>query len=262
VIDQYTAQPNGTTNVTGFIGRAQQGLISTYLQASGMLIPQGFPVTVFSGGDFFVKNAGTGAAVIGNKAYANFLTGAVTFAATATPTTGTCTGSIGSIPATFSGSISGNVLTVASGLVGTIVAGAVVTGGTGIVTSTVIVSQLSGTTGGIGTYSVSIGEQSVALASLTATYGLLTVAASPAPSIVLGVGQVLSGTGGGGVTAGTYISQLGTGTGGAGTYYVSPGQSVSVGTVLTIATNVETKWVAMSGGLAGELVKISSHPLG
>ncbi len=257
-----TVSPNASTNVAGLIGRAQQGLITTYLSASGMLIPAGFPVTVFSGGDFYVKNTGTTEALLGQKAYANFLNGAVTFAATAAPTTGTLTGSIGSVPTTFTGSIAGNVLTVSTVPVGLIVNGAVISGGTGVVAATTVVSQLSGTTGGIGTYALNIPEQTVAAAALTATIGLLTVAANPAPSVTLAVGQVLSGTGGGGVTAATYISQLGTGIGGSGTYYVSPGQSVSVGTVITIAMNIETKFIAMSGGLTNELVKISSHPLG
>jgi hypothetical protein len=252
-----TAQPNGTTNVTGFIARLQQGLITTYLQASGMLIPAGFPVTVFSGGDFWVKNAGTNAAILGQKAYASFANGTVTFAATATPTTGTCTGSIGPQTVSFTGSIAGNVLTVSAVSSGTLVAGAILTGGTGIVTNTTITAQLSGTAGGIGTYSVNVPEQTVASAALTGTYGLLNVSVAPA-SGTLSIGQTLTGSG---VTAGTYISQLGTGTGGTGTYYVSPTQTVGSITI-TFAQNVETKWTAMSGGLTGELVKISSHPLG
>jgi hypothetical protein len=86
---------------------------------------------------------------------------------------------------------------------------------------------------------------------------LLNVTVAPA-SGTLSVGQTLSGSG---VTAGTYISALGTGAGGLGTYYVSPSQTVGSITI-TFAQNVETKWYAMSGGQPGELVKISSHPLG
>jgi hypothetical protein len=249
-------QPFGGTNVVGFVHRAQQGLITQYLQASGMLIPQGFPVTVFSGGGFFAKNAGTNEAILGMKAYANFSNGAVTFAATLTPTTATCSGSIGPQTVSFTGSIAGNVLTVSAVSAGTLNVGAVLTGGTGLVTNTTVVSQLSGTTGGVGSYSVNIPEQTVASASLTGTYGLLTVTGTPTGT--LAVGQTLSGSG---ITAGTYISAMGTGAGGSGTYYVSPSQTVGAITV-TFASNVETKWFAMSGGLPGELVKISSHPLG
>lgn len=247
-------------NVVGIIGRHQQGLITTYLTASGMLIPAGFPVTVFSGGGFFVKNTGTTQALVGHKAYANYNNGAVTFAVTGSVTTGSCTGSIGPQTVTFTGSIAGNVLTVSAITAGTIVAGAVLSGGTTVATNTTVVTQLTGTTGGVGTYAVNIPEQTVASAALTGTYGLLTVATMTSGTLT--VGMVLSGTGGGGVTAGTYISQLGTGTGATGTYYVSPTQTVSVGTLITFNMNVETKWVAMSSGLAGELVKISDHALG
>jgi hypothetical protein len=42
---------------------------------------------------------------------------------------------------------------------------------------------------------------------------------------------------------------------------VSPTQTAG-STTITATTNVETKWVCMSQGLPGELVKISSHVLG
>lgn len=246
----------GTGPVTGFVHREQQGLITTYLAASGMLIPQGFPVTLFSAGGFWCKNDGTTQVILGNKAYANYADGRVTFAATGSPTTGSCTGSIGVQTVSFTGSISGSILTVSAVSAGTLVAGAVLTGGTGLVTGTTVISQISGTVGGVGTYALNISEQTVASAALTGTYGLLTVSAVASGS--LGVGDVLSGSG---ITSGTYISQLGTGSGLTGTYYVSPSQTVGSITI-TFNLNVETKWVAMSGGLAGELIKISSFVLG
>jgi hypothetical protein len=52
----------------------------------------------------------------------------------------------------------------------------------------------------------------------------LTVAASPAPTGTIFIGQTLTGTG---VTAGTKITALGSGSGGAGTYTVSVSQTVS-----------------------------------
>lgn len=246
----------GTGPVTGFVHRGQQGLITTYLAASGMLIPKGFGVTLFSGGGFWVQNDGTTQAVLGNKAYANFADGKVTFAATGLPSTGSATGSIGPQTTTFTGSISGNILTVTAVANGSIQPGAVLTGGTGLATGTTVASQISGTAGGIGTYAVNIAEQTVASASLTGTYGLLNVTAIT--SGTLGVGDTITGSG---VSAGTYISALGTGTGGVGTYYVTPSQTVGSITI-TFNLNVETKWVAMSGGLPGELVKIQSHVLG
>lgn len=245
----------------GFVGRNQQGLITTYLAASGMVIPSGFGMFMYSGGDFWAKNNGSAAALVGQKAFARLSDGAVIFGATGTiPSSATVTGSIGPQTNAFTGSISGNVLTVTAVSAGTLVAGTTLTGTAGVATSTKIVGQLSGTTGSTGTYLVSIPNQTVLSGPITGAYGLLTVGA--VSSGTLGVGDVLSATGGGGITTGTAITQLGTGTGGTGTYYVDPTQTVAVGTVITAALAVETKWICMSPGLAGELVKISDHANG
>jgi hypothetical protein len=136
--------------------------------------------------------------------------------------------------------------------------------GTNVVTGTQIVSQvtplLAGeTTGGVGRYLVSVGEQTVASTTISETYGTLTVGGTVTGTF--GVGDVLSGSGGGGVTAGTVITALGTGTGGAGTYIVNLTQTVT-STTISATSNVETKWVAQTTGLPGELVKISAQALG
>lgn len=73
------------------------------------------------------------------------------------------TGSI----ANATGSISGTTLTVSAVADGTIVAGATVTG-TGVTAGTLIVSQLTGTTGGAGTYTVSA-SQTVSSTSIITT---------------------------------------------------------------------------------------------
>jgi hypothetical protein len=90
--------------------------------------------------------------------------------------------------------------------------------------------------------------------AITATYGILTVSA--VGSGTLAVGQVLSGTGGGGVTANTFIAGLGTGVGGVGTYYVSPTQTVT-STTIGAAASIETKFYCRTAGQPGDLVKIS-----
>lgn len=104
--------------------------------------------------------------------------------------------------ATFTGTGSGTNLT-ASAVTGTICVGAVVSG-TGVTGGTTIVSQISGVPGGAGVYVTSIATTSSG-ASLTATG-------------VLGVGQFIYGAS---VPTGTYITALGSGTGGTGTYTVS-----------------------------------------
>ncbi len=245
----------GSGPVTGFVHREQQGLITTFLAESSMLIPQGFPMTLMSGGDFWCVNDGATECLVGMKAYANYADGKVTFAATGAP--GTASGSASSIAAStnsFTGSINDNVLT-ASAVTGVIRPGTTISG-TGVATGTKIVSQLTGTAGGAGTYAVSIPEQTVASTAISGTYGTLTVGGTVAGSF--GVGDTLTGTG---ISATTTITQLISGTGGAGTYAVDV-NTVVASTAITAGLQIETKWVAMSAGLAGDLIKISSQPLG
>ena len=128
--------PNGAPSIAnsfgagapaGFLMRNQQGLQPTYLSFAGMQVQQGYETALQIGGDFWVVNDGTTEALYGQKAYADFLTGKVSFAATGAPTTGaSATGSV-IAPETFSvtGSISGDVMTVTA--VGSVVAGTQIT---------------------------------------------------------------------------------------------------------------------------------------
>jgi hypothetical protein len=253
------ATNNGSGNVAGFIHREQQALITTYLADATQVIPQGFGVTIMTQGDFWVKNNGTGPALFGQKAFANYTNGQASFFATGSgPTASISSGSLGSQSLSFNGSISGDVLTVTAMGTGSIatglVVGAVVSGGTGVVAGTQITQQLSGVTGSVGTYLVNNPEQTVASALLTATYATLTVTTVTG---TIGVGDIITTTGGSAIVAGTVITQLGTGTGGTGTYYVNQIQTVSA-TTMVAALAAETKWYAVSNALPGELVKISS----
>jgi hypothetical protein len=79
----------GTGLPTGFVHRDMQAMLTAYMQEYGMTIPAGMGVgEVFSGGDFFVKNAGSGATTIGMKAFANLTNGTVSFAAPGATVTG------------------------------------------------------------------------------------------------------------------------------------------------------------------------------
>jgi hypothetical protein len=246
----------GAGPVAGFIHREQQGLIVDWLAGAGMKVNGGFPITVHQEGDFFAMNRGATYAQVGMKAYARLSDGAVLFAPTgAAPGGASVTGAIAASTFSATGSITNNVLTISAVGAGTIVNGATFTG-TGVATGTQIVSQLSGTPGGVGTYAVNIPSQNVASTAISGTYGTLTVSAAATPGI--GIGTVLTGSG---VVAGTTVTQLGTGTGGLGTYFVN-NNTVVASTALTGGTAVETKWFAASGGLVGELVKISAWPLG
>jgi hypothetical protein len=125
-----------------------------------------------SAGDFWVKNDGSSQALVGQNAYANFADGKITFAA---PATASVTGSIAADrlghrldqrrrPDRHGGRLRRprpRRHAVRHG----------------VASGTQIVSQLTGTAGGVGTYSVSIGEQSVASTTVSETYGTLTVTA-------------------------------------------------------------------------------------
>jgi hypothetical protein len=246
----------GQGSVTGFLHREQQALITVYLQEASLVVPAGFPVTLFSGGGFWVKNRGSTNAQVDQKCYASFADGSASFAATGSPSTGgSATGSIAAQTFSVTGSITGAVLTVTAVGSGTVEPGATISG-TGVATGTMVTSQISGTSGGVGTYNVSIPEQSAASTTISGTYGLFTAASALTGAFV--VGDLLTGSG---ISVPTHITALGTGTGGLGTYIVDVNTVVN-STTISAAGNVETKWIAMSAGLVGEMVKISSHPLG
>lgn len=251
------AANTGFGSIAGFVHREQQGVLSAFLAESSLVIPGGYAVSILTGGDLWVKNDGSGQATVGMKAYANYADGKITFAATGSATGATCaSSSIAASTSSFTGSISGNVLTVTAVGSGSVVPGTTISG-TSVATGTKILSQLSGTANGVGTYAVDIPEQTVASTTISGTYGTLTLGA--APSATFGVGDTLSGTN---VVAGTKITKLLTGTGGSGSTYAVDNNTVVSSTTITAALNVETKWFATSAGAAGELVKISSHALG
>src|SRR5579859_2018081 len=49
------ASNSGVGAVAGFVHREQQGLNTTFLAEASMVVPQGFPITLMSGGDFWCK---------------------------------------------------------------------------------------------------------------------------------------------------------------------------------------------------------------
>jgi hypothetical protein len=250
---------NGPGAPSGFIGRAEEGLITTYLTAYGMIIPAGMMVgNFYVAGAFFVVNNGTTEATPGMKAYANNTTGVASFALTGNPTTGgTSTAStIAAETNGATGTIVDNVFTAVSGLSGTLVTGTVLSG-TGVASGTVITGQVSGTTGGLGVYTVSPRDQTVASTAITGTYGLLTVGGTVVSGYGLGATLTSAVSG---FVAGSTITALGTGTGGAGTYYTQT-QTVGSGIINTV-TNTETSWYCRSFGQPGDLVKITSTAIG
>ena len=242
-------------NVGGLVYNWTQGLNTVFLSDASLLIPQGLPVALAVQGDFWVVNSGTTVANPGMKAYASYGTGAVSFAATGSPTQA-ATSTASTISAqTFSvtASIQNDIMTVTAVGAGTIYRGAVISG-TGVFAGTTIGSQISGTPGGVGVYTISPSQQkSIASGTISGTYGLLTIIGTVTGTYA--PGQVITG---GTTAAGTILTQNISGTGGLGTYAVNLTQTVAAA-ALNASGNVETKWYAASVGVPnGGLVKITS----
>ena len=259
-VDQETGLVTsyGTGLPNGFVANELQASITQWLAGSSMLIPAGIPVTLFKQGDFWVSP--TTQAIPEQKVFANYATGAIsTGAAGSASIGGSVTGSIAAGAGVVTGSIAPSntpdgrygvtTLTVTAVTSGALAVGASISG-TNVLAGTTIVSQLSGTAGGIGAYEVSI-PQTVASTAITAAYGVLTVTVVASGSV--GIGGLI---GGAGVTAGTFVTAFGTGAGGLGTYIVNDSQTVA-SEALTATNAIETQFYVQSFCAAGELCKMS-----
>ena len=161
--------------------------------------------------------------------------------------------------AVFTGSISGTTLTVTAVSSGTITAHQSLTG-IGITAETVITALGSGS-GGTGTYTINL-SQTVAAetmtsaavgARFTATIAGTTLTVSAVASGTIYLGQTLQGAG---ITAGTIIKALGTGTGGIGTYTISTAHTIVTG-ITMYALNfsvLPSSDGAFSGGSSVDIV--------
>jgi len=249
------ANSNGIGAPNGFLMNSKQGLNVTYLSNAGMQVQVGYQCALQIAGDFWAQNDGTTEAEYGQKAFAFVATGKVAFAAAGTVFGGASATGSSIAASTFSvtGSIANNVMTVTAVGSGTVVAGASISG-TGIPTAPApqVVSQLTGTPGGIGTYLLNVAEITFASGTISGTYGTLTIGTATG---VFAVGDVLTGTN---VVAGTAITQNLTGAGGTGGTMVVNNNTVVASTTITASLAVETNFIARSTGLVGELVKISS----
>lgn len=130
-------QPN---SLMGIVHRANQGLITAFLNPVTLKAVQGYPIDAESNADLYV-NFPAGATV-GQTVYADPATGALSAADAGGALTAGSTAS--SLAAT-------GVLTVGATLTGTITLGMVVTGA-GVPAGLKVGSQVSGSTGSTGTY--------------------------------------------------------------------------------------------------------------
>jgi hypothetical protein len=241
----------------GFLMLNQQALNTTFLSNAGMQVQPGAQTALQIAGDFAVQNDGTTEAEYGQTAYAFVATGKVTFAASGTVFGGASATGSTITPATLSvtGSVSGSVMTVTLVGSGTVVAGASISG-TSIPTAPApqIVSQLTGTAGGVGTYQLNTGEITAISETISGTYGLFTVGTATG---TFAVGDVLTAPTP--LTAGTTITQLLTGTGGSASTFAVNQSQTSGSQTITASLAVATKFIARSTGLPLEAVKISSY---
>ncbi|MBU6151501.1 MAG: hypothetical protein KGR25_08625, partial [Chloroflexi bacterium] len=229
---------------------------------------QTVPTTVFTAGATSAGQAKFNGDISGTTlTVANVTEGTLAVGQTIGATGAVATGSIAA-PTQFSGntstvwgtevtgSITGNTLTVSAVTSGTVALGQPIYG-RGIPAGTTIVAQTGSTetdssSGKKGTYTLS--SEPVAF---TGTISSTTLTVSAVTSGTIAVGQTITGTG---VTANTVITALGTGTGGTGTYTVSPPpQTVSTATQISASVasgqifyqSPSTSLVADSGTVAG-----------
>ena len=260
--NNITLNSTGVGAPTGFIHREQQGLITAYLAEAGIVIPPGMGATACSGAGVWALNSGSTTSAIGNVAYANNGTGAVSFdVAGNPPTSASVTGSIAMNTSTagvfavnsVTGSILSTTLTVTAIGTGCLAPGQFLSGGSGaniVDPATMIVSQLTGTAGSTGTYQLSV-SQTVTSTTIVASGGCLTVGGTITGTFA--VGQTITGAS---VAAGTTITALGSGAGGAGTYATSVAQTIgseavtASGGTLTV-TNVISGAIAIGNTITG-----------
>jgi hypothetical protein len=260
------------------VHRQQIGQITTFLADNGLTIQAGSPVSLLTGGDVWLKNSASTLAQSGMKAYANYLTGAVSFGWTGAPTAAAsavnASIAAGTAATSALSTISGNVLTTGATVANTIYPGAIVSGGT-VAAGTYIVAQLvplltGEVAGGVGRYAVSIPEQTVAAATLTITPSVYTPGTMQAGTVA--VGSIIVTSGGGYTTTaastGTIVGMAVVAAITAGTTWsLAPAVGLTAAGTLTsgavvTASTVETKWYAVSSGAQNEVVRCSSHALG
>jgi hypothetical protein len=238
----------------GLLAREQQALITTFLAGDTLVVPQGFMVTLYVEGDFFL--AFPGGATPGQSVYADETDGAPISAASA-PAASSNTGIIGTTN-DLHGSVTAGVLTVsANATSGVLMPGDVLTG-TGLPAAGVtIASQLTGTTGSTGTYQLAAPNDGITVGAFTngqvITSSFVDFSAQASGTLVPGV-NLKSAL----LAANTILGAQQTGTaGGTGIYAVTRQGNIASGTITTVA-GIATGYTVRSFANPGELAKIST----
>lgn len=238
-------------DLIGFIARRQEGLITIFLAEATYMLQPGFPLTLMTGGDYWVK--ARDGATPGATVYADENTGAPVFGSA----TDTVTASAGFAGTASLATVAGQgQMTIASITGTTVVNIGDVLNGTGVTAGTTITGLVSGVANTVGAvYSLSAVPTTEAAEAVTTTSLFLNVTAALTGGLT--VGDVLSGTG---VTAGTVVTSVpAAGPGTIGLYGISPAQQFASTTVTNVGGNVATNFVVGSLGVAGNVVKISAN---
>ena len=262
--------PGGAVVPDGFIMNVQQALITTWLGEASKMVPGGYPISEMWLGDFWAFNPYADAA-IGQKVFANILTGDILGAAAGSfPTLEVGSNAVIASATILAGSNSLNIISLTSGTpeVGDIVQGLDIPGTTFIEAF----GTFNGTSGTVflTQYAV-VPQTNVALTTLaptgiggcvvaaTGTSGSSTVTISSVTNGAVAVGQVVQATG---FAAGTYIESFGTFNGTSGTVVLSNNATAAVSgmTSMNLSAFVETSWKILSAANVGDIVKIGYRP--
>lgn len=221
----------------GFLHRENNAVIVSFLAPATYVVNGGFPITLYTQGDFWAKFAG--GATPGQVVYADPATGAPTTSAT----TASVTASVGLTSGTAT-SVGGVVtLTLAVGILSV---GDTLTDGTN---SGVITGQITGPPGGNGTYNITGPTPAdFAAASVHSNSNVLDVTA--VGSGTLAVGDDLS-------IGHSIVSQTSGTPGGVGLYVIDGAQSNHANGTVTVG-GIVTPFIVNSVAASGELAKIST----
>ena len=237
---------SGPAAPDGFVHRDQQGLLTQYLEVASLLVPAGFPITLHNGGDFWARNLGPAALTKGATVYAGYADGGIYSSAPAGASVTATLGSTNtaSLGATFTAaaSVASNELVITA-VTGVISIGDTVNG-SGITDAPQITAQLSGTTGGAGTYQLNNPE--------TCTGGTVTsfgdVINVTAVSTYISIGDTVSHANY--PSGATIAAQLSGTLGGVGVYQLSaPGTEYVASAAAVLTYGITFKATAIGSGV-------------
>jgi hypothetical protein len=163
---------NGT-GIIGFVANELQTVITDFLGQNRLTVQGGFPVTLYTHGDFWCDPAG-GAVTVGAPIYAVLATGQPTVdsAASANPDTGFIAATAAPAnPTSATSTIAAGtgILTMGGAPSAAIVETGMNVSGTGVPANVFILSQLTGTAGGSAGATFQTNYQGAAVASATFT---------------------------------------------------------------------------------------------